>query len=224
MVKPATTPQDFINSVHHPNQQFSTLINDQTYRESQQRRQEYKEEERRHLMQTESFKKFLDRAVRITERALSCSNTMDIFVDYTGQVECVDNEDKTNRLRLSLNTYFAEDRWTKGRTITCFDWCSQFPELLVASYNQNDHDPNEPDGICLVWNTKFKKNTPEYVFHCQSPVMSACFAKFHPNLILGGTYSGKYSFIESLAICLYLIHFKEDRIVFYLRPLFQDDR
>ncbi|UXI18717.1 calcium-responsive transactivator [Sarcoptes scabiei] len=191
MVKPATTPQDFINSVHHPNQQFSTLINDQTYRESQQRRQEYKEEERRHLMQTESFKKFLDRAVRITERALSCSNTMDIFVDYTGQVECVDNEDKTNRLRLSLNTYFAEDRWTKGRTITCFDWCSQFPELLVASYNQNDHDPNEPDGICLVWNTKFKKNTPEYVFHCQSPVMSACFAKFHPNLILGGTYSGQ---------------------------------
>ncbi|KAL4707628.1 hypothetical protein ACJJTC_014733, partial [Scirpophaga incertulas] len=29
------------------------------------------------------------------------------------------------------------------------------------------------------------------VFHCQSPVMSATFAKFHPNLILGGTYSGQ---------------------------------
>lgn len=43
----------------------------------------------------------------------------------------------------------------------------------------------------MVWNTKFKKTTPEDVFHCQSAVMSACYAKFHPNLILGGTYSGQ---------------------------------
>ncbi len=42
-----------------------------------------------------------------------------------------------------------------------------------------------------VWNTRFKKQTPEYIFHCQSPVLSCCFARFHPNLILGGTYSGK---------------------------------
>lgn len=74
---------------------------------------------------------------------------------------------------------------------------------------------------------KFKKTTPEYIFHCQvlllfylsiycfisaiqelnsknkfehscvlycifqSAVMSSCFAKFHPNLVLGGTYSGQ---------------------------------
>ncbi|XP_023235090.1 cytoplasmic dynein 1 intermediate chain 1-like [Centruroides sculpturatus] len=38
---------------------------------------------------------------------------------------------------------------------------------------------------------KFKKTTPEYIFHCQSAVMSTCFAKFHPNLIIGGTYSGQ---------------------------------
>lgn len=43
----------------------------------------------------------------------------------------------------------------------------------------------------MVWNTKFKKETAEDVFHCQSAVMSACYAKFHPNLILGGTYSGQ---------------------------------
>jgi len=45
--------------------------------------------------------------------------------------------------------------------------------------------------VALVWNMKFKTHTPEYIFHCQSPVMSACFAKFHPNLIVGGTYSGQ---------------------------------
>lgn len=43
----------------------------------------------------------------------------------------------------------------------------------------------------LVWNTKFKKTTPEYIFHCQSAVLSTTFARFHPNLILGGTYSGQ---------------------------------
>lgn len=61
----------------------------------------------------------------------------------------------------------------------------------MASYNNNEDSPNDPDGVALIWNTKFKKTTPEYVFHCQSAVMSAKFAKFHPNLILGGTYSGQ---------------------------------
>uniref|UniRef100_A0A1I8JNJ8 WD_REPEATS_REGION domain-containing protein n=1 Tax=Macrostomum lignano TaxID=282301 RepID=A0A1I8JNJ8_9PLAT len=41
------------------------------------------------------------------------------------------------------------------------------------------------------WNVKFRKDSPEFVFHCQSPVTSACFAKFHRNLIVGGTYSGQ---------------------------------
>lgn len=55
-------------------------------------------------------------------------------------------------------------------------WCSQitlpvyflqYPELLVASYNTNEDAPHEPDGVVLVWNMKFKKMTPEYIFHCQ---------------------------------------------------------
>lgn len=62
---------------------------------------------------------------------------------------------------------------------------------MAASYHNNEESPNEPDGVVAVWNTKFKKQTPEDVFHCQSAVMSTCFAKFHPNLILGGTYSGQ---------------------------------
>ncbi len=45
--------------------------------------------------------------------------------------------------------------------------CLQYPELLVASYNNNEEAPHEPDGVALVWNMKYKKTTPEYVFHCQ---------------------------------------------------------
>ena len=58
------------------------------------------------------------------------------------------------------------------------DWSQQFPELLCASYNNNQDAPHEPDGVCLVWNTRFKKDTPENIFHCQSPVMTAVFARY----------------------------------------------
>ncbi|KAK2839786.1 hypothetical protein Q5P01_013526 [Channa striata] len=93
--------------------------------------------------------------------------------------------------KLSLNRQFMDERWSKHRVVTCLDWSPQYPELLVASYNNNEEAPHEPDGVALVWNLKYKKATPEYVFHCQSAVMSAAFAKFHPNIVVGGTYSGQ---------------------------------
>ena len=43
----------------------------------------------------------------------------------------------------------------------------QHPELMLASYNANEDSPHDPDGVALVWNIKYKKNTPEYIFHCQ---------------------------------------------------------
>uniref|UniRef100_A0A672MVR8 Cytoplasmic dynein 1 intermediate chain 2-like n=1 Tax=Sinocyclocheilus grahami TaxID=75366 RepID=A0A672MVR8_SINGR len=78
-------------------------------------------------------------------------------------------------------------------SLSCPVFCPshQYPELLVASYSSNEDAPHEPDGVALVWNMKYKKTTPEYVFHCQSAVMSAAFAQFHPNLVVGGTYSGQ---------------------------------
>ena len=72
-----------------------------------------------------------------------------------------------------------------------FSRSTVFPELMVASYDKNAEYHADPDGVCLVWNTKFKKTTPEHIFHCQSPVTVATFARFHPNLIVGGTYSGQ---------------------------------
>jgi len=96
-----------------------------------------------------------------------------------------------NGASLSFNRYFFDEKWSKNRTVTSFDWSAQYPELLVASYNNNEDSPTDPDGVCLVWNMKFKKTTPEYILHCQSPITSVCFAKYHPNLIVGGTYSGQ---------------------------------
>ncbi len=51
------------------------------------KRVEYSEEEKRHIIMTEEFRKFVDRAVRITERALYYNEPSDIFIDYTGTRE-----------------------------------------------------------------------------------------------------------------------------------------
>ncbi|XP_077563771.1 cytoplasmic dynein 1 intermediate chain 1-like isoform X7 [Haemaphysalis longicornis] len=146
------------------------------------------DEERKQALVSDDFRGFLARTSRIVERALW--ESADICIDYSGTAEEQDSDDKSG-IKLGLNRVFADDRWSKNRIVTSFDWSTQFPELLVASYGNNYDSPNDPDGVCLVWNMKFKKNTPEYIFHCQSAVVSACFAKFHPNLIIGGTYSGQ---------------------------------
>lgn len=150
---------------------------------------ELSEEEKMMIVLSKDFQSFMDRCGRIMERALS--ESIDIYTDYTGISNGDErNEDKSGT-RLSLNRVFFDEKWSRNRCVTSLDWSPQFPELLVASYSQNYESPHEPDGVCLVWNTKFKKNTPEYIFHCQSAVLSATFARFHPNLIIGGTYSGQ---------------------------------
>ncbi|XP_063227692.1 cytoplasmic dynein 1 intermediate chain isoform X5 [Bacillus rossius redtenbacheri] len=150
---------------------------------------ELSEEEKQMIILSEEFQRFFDRATRIMERALS--ESVDIYTDYTGVNDGEEGLDEKSHLRLSLNRWFYDERWSRNRCVTSLDWSPQFPELLVASYHNNDDSPNDPDGVCLVWNTKFKKTTPEYIFHCQSPVMVSTFARFHPNYILGGTYSGQ---------------------------------
>ncbi|KAK2585127.1 hypothetical protein KPH14_008635 [Odynerus spinipes] len=150
---------------------------------------ELSEEEKQMIILSEDFQRFLDRTSRIVERALG--ESIDIYTDYTGTMDGEDGLDEKSHQRLWLNRSFFCERWSRNRCVTSMDWSPQFPELLAASYNNNDDTPNDPDGVCLIWNTKFKKATPEFIFHCQSPVMSTTFARFHPNLILGGTYSGQ---------------------------------
>ncbi|MCI4391973.1 hypothetical protein PGIGA_G00140560 [Pangasianodon gigas] len=150
---------------------------------------ELTEEEKQQVLHSEEFVIFFDRSIRVMERALAEDST--IFFDYSGR----DLEDKEGDLQggsiLSFNRLFYDEHWSKHRVITCLDWSPQYPELLVASYNNNEDAPHEPDGVALVWNMKFKKTTPEYIYHCQSPVVSVGFARFHPNLLVGGTYSGQ---------------------------------
>ncbi|XP_053988563.1 cytoplasmic dynein 1 intermediate chain-like isoform X17 [Hylaeus anthracinus] len=166
-----------------------TQVEQEKEKEKPKEVQELSEEEKQMIILSEEFQRFLDRTSRIVERALG--ESVDIYTDYTGNMDGEDGIDEKSHQRLWLNRSFFCDRWSRNRCVTSMDWSPQFPELLAASYNNNDDTPNDPDGVCLVWNTKFKKTTPEFIFHCQSPVLSITFARFHPNLILGGTYSGQ---------------------------------
>ncbi|KAK4881119.1 hypothetical protein RN001_004438 [Aquatica leii] len=162
--------------------------------EQEQAKQEVKEirelseEEKQMIILSEDFQRFIDRAGKIVERALG--ESVDIYTDYIGGMG-EDGLDEKSHQRIALNRWFYDERWSRHRCVTSLDWSPQYPELLLASYNNNEDSPNDPDGVALIWNTKFKKTTPESIFHCQSGVMSATFARFHPNLILGGTYSGQ---------------------------------
>ncbi|XP_024214669.1 cytoplasmic dynein 1 intermediate chain isoform X3 [Halyomorpha halys] len=150
---------------------------------------ELSEDEKMMIILSEDFQRFVDRTGRIMERALS--EAVDICTDYTGTADADDVGDERLNGKLVVSRWFSDERWSKTRCVTSLDWSPQYPELLVASYHTSHESAHDPDGVCLVWNTKFKKTTPEYVFHCQSIVLTATFAKFHPNLILGGTYSGQ---------------------------------
>jgi len=41
---------------------------------------------------------------------------------------------------------------------------TQHPDLLLASFNGGE---NDNDGLALVWNVNFRKDTPDYVFRSQ---------------------------------------------------------
>ena len=84
------------------------------------------------------------------------------------------------------------ERWNQHRTVVDLDWSPVFPELLLAAYSSNEKVTDEPAGCCMVWNTKFPtRGSPEFRFHCNELITAAAMVRFHPNLVIGGTYSGQ---------------------------------
>nr|CAB3240298.1 cytoplasmic dynein 1 intermediate chain 2-like [Phallusia mammillata] len=149
--------------------------------------QELSEDDKRLIESSEPYQAFFLRSSKFVERALA--HQVDIFTEYSSQM---DEEGEMDRgMKLSANRIFSDERWSRFRMVTSLDWSTHHPELCVASYGTNEEAPYEPEGVALVWNSKYKTTTPEYIFQCQSSVTASCFAKFHPNLVIGGTYSGQ---------------------------------
>lgn len=136
------------------------------------------------------FQSFIERSSKVIERALD--EEYDLLADYTRTAAVETDEDyasKTSQsLRETLQLYSANH--SKRRMVTDLHFSPHFPELLLTSYTKNASAPNEPNGMVLLWNTH-APSRPEYVFYASSDVLTARFSPFHPNLVIGGCYSGQ---------------------------------
>ncbi|KAI0018515.1 cytoplasmic dynein-like protein 1 intermediate chain 2 [Xylariomycetidae sp. FL0641] len=146
---------------------------------------------------SDDFYDFVDRATKVIERALDVSNEYDILTDYSLQAHDLEDEDEQagntggkGRRRVKEVVQFYDERWSKKRVVSGIDFSPKFPELVLASYTKNPAAPHDPDGIVQVWNQHLH-DRPEFLFHAQSDILTAKFSPFHPNLIVGGTYSGQ---------------------------------
>jgi dynein intermediate chain len=152
-------------------------------------------EELKAVTQSDDFMDFIDRSTKVIEKALD--QEYDILTDYTLQVHDVEDDDEPSgntagkgRRKVREVAQFYDERWSKKRMISSIDFSPKFPELLLASYTKNPTAPHDPDGIVQVWNMHLH-DRPEFVFHAQSDILTAKFSPFHPNLIIGGAYSGQ---------------------------------
>ncbi|KAH7328931.1 cytoplasmic dynein 1 intermediate chain 2 [Stachybotrys elegans] len=153
-------------------------------------------EELQAVTKSDEFVDFLEKSTKVIERALD-QEIYDILTDYALQGQDHDEEDEESgntggrgRHRVKEVAQFFDDRWSKKRMISCIDFSPKFSELVLASYTKNPTAPHEPDGLVQVWNIHMH-DRPEYVFTAQSDILTAKFSPYHPNLIIGGSYSGQ---------------------------------
>jgi dynein intermediate chain len=154
-------------------------------------------EEYEAVISSDDFREFVERSTTVIERALD--QEYDILANYTlsGSNGLEDDEDEYSnargskgRRRVKEITQFYDERWSKKRMISAINFSPKFPELVLAAYTKNPSAPHDPDGLVQVWNMHLH-DRPEFVFHAQSDVLAAKFSPFHPNLIIGGAYSGQ---------------------------------
>lgn len=170
-------------------------LEEERLRQQEQRLEQEIEEELRELSSEElnaifgttDFTDFVEQSSKIVERALTDS------YDYLKDYRILDDRsaDDYEGRQVKCQRVFWDDQLCKGRSITDIGWSTKHPELIVVSYSRGDSTSTETsDGLVLVWNLHLA-DRPEFIFYAQTDVLSICFSPFHPNLIIGGTYTGQ---------------------------------
>ncbi|KAI5307956.1 hypothetical protein KEM55_006952, partial [Ascosphaera atra] len=141
---------------------------------------------------SDDFLDFVDKSSKVIERALD--EEYDVLTDYAlGSLDPNgENGDfASEELRdIKETVQFWDERQSKKRMISDINFSPWYPELVLASYTNNVTAPHEPNGLVQVWNQHLKSE-PEYTFTSTSDILTAKFSPFHPNLIVGGSYSGQ---------------------------------
>jgi dynein intermediate chain len=149
------------------------------------------------VVASSDFVSFVERSSKVIERALDIDDEYDLLADYTRNSTLDDDDDdnsysrnnkKSHSVRESLQLF--SDRYTRRRIVSDIQFSPHFNELLLSSYTKNPSAPHDPAGLVLLWNTH-APSRPEYTFTASSDVLSARFSPFHPNIVIGGCYSGQ---------------------------------
>ncbi|KAL4872198.1 hypothetical protein BDV12DRAFT_211125 [Aspergillus spectabilis] len=150
------------------------------------------DDELKAVTSSDDFLDFVERSAKVIERALD--EEYDVLADYElggMDAELEEDEEHGKKKRgIKEVCQFWDDRWSKKRMISDISFSPKFPELVLAAYTKNPSAPHEPDGLVQIWNQHLHSR-PEYVFHSTSDILTAKFSPFHPNLIVGGSYSGQ---------------------------------
>ncbi|KAI9141122.1 WD40-repeat-containing domain protein [Paraphysoderma sedebokerense] len=153
---------------------------------------EISETERQSIIQSDSFKHFLESSTKVLERVLSLEEKQDYdwMKDYTTDFAISKDENKNQKLK-PLGKFYDE-KLCRGRAVTALDWSPIHPELHLASYNRSTSlgSQTDPDGLICVWNAHVE-SSPEFVFNSQSDILSSIFHPFNPHLIISATYTGQ---------------------------------
>lgn len=150
---------------------------------------QWTEKEWNAINSSEDFFAFAERSCKVLERVLD--DDYDILADYTRTSTLNDDNDTPNKaLSIRQVLQLHSDKYCRRRMVSDIQYSPHFQELLLTSYTKNPTAPHEKAGLVLLWNTH-APSRPEYVFNCASDVVTARFSPFHPNLVLGGCYSGQ---------------------------------
>ncbi|RDW81758.1 putative dynein intermediate chain [Aspergillus mulundensis] len=150
------------------------------------------DDELKAVTSSEDFLDFVERSAKVIERALD--EEYDVLTDYElgGMDAELEDDDEHGKKKRGIKEVcqFWDERWSKKRMISDICFSPKFSELVLASYTKNPSAPHEPDGLVQIWNQHLHSR-PEYVFHSTSDILTAKFSPFHPNIIVGGSYSGQ---------------------------------
>ncbi|KAJ5265989.1 hypothetical protein N7524_007007 [Penicillium chrysogenum] len=142
------------------------------------------DDELKAVTSSDDFLDFVERSSKVIERALD--EDYDVLADYElGGTDGHLQEDEETGKKGEECKKCAISGMNDGARIAL-----SFPELLLASYTKNTSAPHEPDGLVQIWNQHLQTR-PEYVFHSTSDILTAKFSPYHPNLVVGGSYSGQ---------------------------------
>ncbi|KAL4911857.1 WD40-repeat-containing domain protein [Aspergillus aurantiobrunneus] len=150
------------------------------------------DDELKAVTSSEDFLDFVERSAKVIERALD--EEYDVLADYElgGMDAELEDDDEHGKKKRGIKEVcqFWDERWSKKRMISDICFSPKFPELVLAAYTKNPSAPHEPDGLVQIWNQHLHSR-PEYVFHSTSDILTAKFSPFHPNIVVGGSYSGQ---------------------------------